>query len=260
VPEEVADLAEEVPSEEPSLAVPGGNAPVDTEARAPKKAVSAKTASSKGNGGNSSMVTDLTSWTNPQRSGLVLGICTLFWYTVTFNGFTVVSVFAWLALAVLAVAFCWVQYVQLSAKYVRGTTAENPFVEHFGEKNFEVDREMVIEAAGTIAEHVNALLRGVRMVFFCEDAVTALKWAAIFWLTAKIGGWFSLVTLLYIPVLVAFSWPPIYAAKHKEIDQALAMAQKVAQEKAQMVVSKLPPQVQQFVPAQLKADTAKKTN
>lgn len=257
--ESSAEVAQEEVIEEPSLAVAEADEDENSPAAraAPTSRPSASAAASKPAPSSSSSqgdVVDLLRWKDVKKSGAVFGTATAFWYAVTFGGFTVVSVLAYVALTVLFVAFAWVQWVMLSAKFIKGKPAENPFVEHFGDRNFQIDRAVVEGASDLIVVNVNRVLASLRTVFFCEDPVVALKWMGIFYAVAKVGTWFSAVTLMYLPVFFLFTWPTIYSMKQKEIDQAFAMAKTEGQKYLDLAISKIPPAIAAKLPLPAKKE------
>lgn len=64
---------------------------------------------------------------------------------------------------------------------------------------------------------------------------------------AKVGAWFSLLTLLYLGAVVAIGWPPVYKKYQHEIDDIYGAGKKFVQDQLKAVPG--------FVP---KAEIAKK--
>lgn len=90
-------------------------------------------------------------------------------------------------------------------------------------------RKTVLPAIGDFA---GAAETEIYKVVFAQDIESTLKAAGVSYILYKLTSWFSVYTLVFATVLLAFSFPPFYQRNKKEIDAAVAQYTKLAKDKA----------------------------
>eukprot|EP01118_Nematostelium_gracile_P007740 TRINITY_DN252_c0_g1_i1.p1 TRINITY_DN252_c0_g1~~TRINITY_DN252_c0_g1_i1.p1 ORF type:complete len:240 (-),score=64.97 TRINITY_DN252_c0_g1_i1:113-832(-) len=195
-------------------------------------------------------VSEIVHWREPIKSGMIFGIINFSYFLYEFYDYTVITLGAYLALALALVCLSYANFVVYYGKFVqKKDNVENPFLTRFQGATFEIPPQTVEKHLNTFVDIINALIRDFKIVFYSTDTALTLKWIAYFYLIATVGSWFGGATLLYFGVLAAFLWPRLYEEKKKEIDQAYAVASTEADKYCQMALEKVPPQVQAYVPA-----------
>lgn len=69
-------------------------------------------------------------------------------------------------------------------------------------------------------------------IIYAHDIETTLKAAGFSYILYKVTSWFSLYTLVFAAVVVAFTAPAVYSKNKKEIDAAVAQYSKLAKDKS----------------------------
>lgn len=90
-------------------------------------------------------------------------------------------------------------------------------------------RKTVLPAIGDFA---GAAETHIYKVVFAQDIESTLKAAGVSYILYKLTSWFSVYSLVFASVLLAFSLPPFYQSNKKEIDAAVAQYTKLAKDKA----------------------------
>lgn len=185
-----------------------------------------------------SHVSSILHWNDPVQSALLFGIGNFFFFLITCGDYTVVSLFAYLALALLFVAGVYANGTLLRA-YLKKEKYENPF-------SAKLKNPFVL-AEGDLKPHVDAFVGVVndflhltRHAIYFTDTVFSVKIAVIVWFIAIVGGAFSGIVLLYGIFLAAFVWPRIYQEKQADIDRVYGIALAHLNQYYDLVISKLP--------------------
>jgi len=162
-------------------------------------------------------VSQLVHWKDYMRSGLVFLTLNLFFYLITFGGYTLLSLsfYAFFFVLIISLAYTFIQ----SLKGVK-----NPLEERFKGSDFSISRETLekhMEVSHSLCEEVKAHLTDL---ILCKKMVKSVKAVFTSYLLSVIFGCFNFVTLLWMGTVVAFALPPVYALKKDEIDRHLSIA------------------------------------
>jgi len=189
----------------------------------------------------------LALWRDPVKTGLFFGIATCSYILLHWLDYTVLSLFAYLLFALLAVCFAYSSFVVIRGTWLRGApNTENPFVANFRGYNFHISKEEVVPQVDTALELANVAIDKFVAVFFCTNKFLSLKYLAYFYVAAIVGQWFSGLTIAYLAALAFFVWPRLYEEKKREIDNGVETLNREYQKYTDLAISKLPPQVKQF--------------
>jgi len=170
------------------------------------------------------LVNDIVHWRDPLRSGLLFAIGNLFFFLITYGGFSFLSLCAWVFVIVLAGSFVNVQFYQF-----RGLP--NPLDDMFKNVEFLVSKDQLqqhVETFFRVFEFVRILLREI---LYCQDLTLTLKAVGVAIAVRFVGNIFSDVLLLYLVFVVAFLWPRIYSEKQTQIDSFVKATRSRVQEK-----------------------------
>jgi len=201
---------------------------------------------------------NLLHWRDPIKTGLVFGISTTLYILLGLMDFTVVSLVSYFDLTLLAVCIVYVVFIELKATWLQGKAAENPLVEHFKGVDFHVSKETAARHLDTVLDLYNLAVDQFLDIFFVTNVLRSFKYLALFYVIgAYIGTWLSGLTLAFLVLLGAFTWPRVYEEKRDQIDQVFHLVQSDTQKYLGLVASKLPPPLRDLLvrPAR---DAAKK--
>jgi len=166
-----------------------------------------------------------------------------FYLLITWGEYTVLTLLAYLLLALLAVCFGFVNYVVLKARFIDGKKVDNPFRQRFKNSTFHISRNSIVQHVDTIMDLINLSIDLFRDVFYCVNPIFSLQAAGVLYAVAIVGKLFCGVTLMYLVLMGFFIWPRLYEEKHQEIDHFYAIAKAQANEYIQLGLSKIPPSV-----------------
>jgi len=184
-------------------------------------------------------VSYILSWRDPIRTGLLFGIFNFAFFLVTYGEYSVLSLVAYCALALLVAAFAYANGSVLFAKYIQGLEAENPLGARWSNAE-PIPRYVVEKHLDSIVNFVNAVLDVSRDVFYCNFPFLSIKVGTLLFVLSLIGKWLSGFTLLYIAAVVAFGWPRLYEEKKSEIDQYWKLVTDLIDTYTQLALSKIP--------------------
>jgi len=180
----------------------------------------------------------LLHWNDPVQSALVFGIGNFFFFLITYGEYSVITLFSYLALALVFVCGAYVYGTMLRAHFKK-EKAENPFQAKL--KNPYVATKFSLEAHSDSAIGlINDAAHLWRSVLYFTDASFSLKFAFALWVLSVIGKLFSGITLLYMTFITAFIWPRIYREKQAQIDEAYALAVSKINHYVSLALSHLP--------------------
>jgi len=185
-----------------------------------------------------SIVSSILHWNDPVQSALLFGIGNFFFFLITYGEYTVLSLFAYLALALLFVAGVYANGT-LARAYFKKEKYENPFSAKL--KNPYVLTEADLKPhADAFVGVTNDFLHLARHAVYFTDTVFSVKIAVIVWFIAIVGNAVSGVCLLYSLFLAAFAWPRLYQEKQADIDRLYGIALAHLDKYYELVASKLP--------------------
>ena len=168
-----------------------------------------------------SAVVSLLTWRDPAATGKVFGAIISALILTKVNVFNHLFHLAYLALLAAA-----------AAEYAgRVLTGEGFVKKYAGTPKLRIDtfRNSVLPVVGDAAE---ALETEVHRVVYAQNIEATLKAAGSSYILYKLTSWFSLYTLIFATVLLAFSVPYVYQSNKKEVDAAVAQYTKLAKDKS----------------------------
>ncbi|XP_072887561.1 reticulon-3-like isoform X2 [Hemitrygon akajei] len=183
-----------------------------------------------------SLAKDLIYWTDPKKTGLVFG--STLTLLVSLAVFSVVSVLAYLVLALLAVTISFRVYKSV-IQAVQKTNEGNPFRAYL-EQDVTMSPDAFRKYCETTLVHVNRALKYLVQLFLVQDLVDSLKLAVLMWLMTYVGAVFNGLTLLILALLLTFSVPAVYKKYQMEIDHYVEMVQKQISSATGKIQEKLP--------------------
>jgi len=186
------------------------------------------------------LVYDLVVWRDPLRSGLLFAIGNLFFFLVTFGGYSFISLGAWVFLIVIAGSLINVQFYR-----IRGLP--NPLDDMFKNVEYLVSQDQLqqhVETFFRVFEFVRILLRDI---LYCQDLTLTLKAVGVAIAVRFVGNIFSDVVLLYLVFVVAFLWPRIYSEKQSQIDGFVKTTRSRVQEKLKPHLEQVKPWVDKIL-------------
>jgi len=160
-------------------------------------------------------------WRDPIRSFLIFGIINTAYFLLTFANYSILTLFNYCALALLAVSFAYANGIVLWSRYIQGIQIENPLISRWANSKLVVSRTVIEKHVDTIYNFVNALLDISRDIYHCGFPLLSLKFAFLFFAFSQIGKYICGPTLLYLSVLSLFAVPRIYEEKKIQIDRCV---------------------------------------
>lgn len=181
-------------------------------------------------------VLELIYWRDLKKTGVVFG--SMLFILLSLAIFSVLSVLAYLSLAVLTVTLSFRIYKNVLAAVQKSGDA-HPF-RALLDLNIDLPEDKAQQALKTICQHINCTIKELRRLFLIEDLVDSLKFALLLWVLTYIGSWFNGMTLIIMGVVALFTLPKVYETYKVQIDNYMSMAcEQFCNVKAQ-VVTKLP--------------------
>ncbi|ELK27270.1 Reticulon-1 [Myotis davidii] len=146
---------------------------------------------------------DLLYWRDIKQTGIVFGSFLLLLFSLT--QFSVVSVVAYLALAVLSATISFRIY------------------KAYLELEITLSQEQIQKYTDCLQFYVNNTLKELRRLFLVQDLVDSLKFAVLMWLLTYVGALFNGLTLLLMAVVSMFTLPVVYVKHQAQVDQYLGL-------------------------------------
>jgi len=193
---------------------------------------------------------EIVYWRDPIASGLLFGIINLFFLLITYGEYSVVTLVSYFFETLIIAAFGYTMYLTLIPR-LQNKPIDPPLREKVKDPRFNVSAEDFQRHSDVLADLVNLFLDNLKEAVVCVDLFVTFRAAAVFYLFATLGDWFSGITLLYLASLVLFVWPRLYHEKQQEIDKAVALAVDLANTYYEKGRAMLPPQVKDRLPATL---------
>ncbi|XP_056326368.1 LOW QUALITY PROTEIN: reticulon-1a [Danio aesculapii] len=164
-------------------------------------------------------VVDLVHWRDLKQSGLVFGSVLLLLFSLT--QFSVVSVIAYLALAVLSATISFRVYKSV-LQAVQKTDEGHPFKSYL-EVEISLSADQISKYVDKTQLYINTTMKELRRLFLVQDLVDSIKFAVLMWLLTYVGALFNGLTLLILAVISMFSVPVVYEKYQTQIDQYLGL-------------------------------------
>ncbi|XP_052007019.1 reticulon-1a isoform X1 [Xyrauchen texanus] len=168
---------------------------------------------------NRQKVVDLLHWRDLKQSGLVFGSMLLLLFSLT--QFSVVSVVAYLALAVLSATISFRVYKSV-LQAVQKTDEGHPFKAYL-EVEITLSADQISKYVDKTQLYVNTTMKELRRLFLVQDLVDSIKFAVLMWLLTYVGALFNGLTLLILAVVSMFTVPIVYEKYQTQIDQYLGL-------------------------------------
>lgn len=164
----------------------------------------------------------LLTWKNPIATGKVFG--------------SIVGVLVLLKINVLSKLFYLAYIVFLvsaAAEYAgKLVTGEGFVTKYKGSKATSYSGFVDDSVLPALSKGYKCLENKVQRIVFAQDIELTLKTAGVAYIASNLTSWFSLYTLVFAFVVLAFTVPPVYVSNKKDIDAAVAHYSKVAKEKS----------------------------
>uniref|UniRef100_A0A8C1QPM7 Reticulon n=1 Tax=Cyprinus carpio TaxID=7962 RepID=A0A8C1QPM7_CYPCA len=141
---------------------------------------------------NRQKVVDLLHWRDLKQSGLVFGSVLLLLFSLT--QFSVVSVIAYLALAVLSATISFRIYKSV-LQAVQKTDEGHPFKAYL-EVEIALSADQIIKYVDKIQLYINSTMKELRRLFLVQDLVDSIKFAVLMWLLTYVGALFNGLTFI----------------------------------------------------------------
>ncbi|CAM6039140.1 unnamed protein product [Sphagnum compactum] len=149
---------------------------------------------------------DVLLWRKKHLSiGLLVG-ATLAWILLEKTGYTLVSLVFNITLFLVVILFVWSNLAALLNR------APPPLPE------LSLSEDFVLSTANTVRLELNKVLAIAHDVALGKDFKLFLKVIAVLWIFSTVAGWFSLLTLVYICIILAQTLPFIYDKYEDVID------------------------------------------
>ncbi|XP_055495816.1 reticulon-4a isoform X2 [Leucoraja erinacea] len=181
-------------------------------------------------------VVDLIYWRDIKKTGLVFGASLFLLLSMTI--FSIVSVIAYLGLAVLSVTISFRIYRGI-LQAVQKSDDGHPFKACL-EKDVAVSDELVHKYSDIGLGHVNHVITELRRLFLVQDLVDSLKFSVLMWLLTYVGALFNGLTLLIIALVAVFSIPVVYERHQAQIDHYLGIVSKQIRDVTAKIRAKVP--------------------
>nr|AAQ82636.1 RTN4.2-B1 [Xenopus laevis] len=185
---------------------------------------------------SSSLVVDLIYWRDIKRSGVVFG-ASLF-LLLSLSVFSIVSVLAYIALALLSVTISFRIYKGV-LQAIQKSEEGHPF-RSILESNLALPEDVVQKHCTVALNQVNRTVAELRRLFLVEDLVDSLKFAVLMWVFTYIGALFNGLTLLIVALISLFSIPVIYERHQTQVDHYLALINKNLKNTSDLILAKVP--------------------
>nr|AAQ82634.1 RTN4.2-B3 [Xenopus laevis] len=181
-------------------------------------------------------VVDLIYWRDIKRSGVVFG-ASLF-LLLSLSVFSIVSVLAYIALALLSVTISFRIYKGV-LQAIQKSEEGHPF-RSILESNLALPEDVVQKHCTVALNQVNRTVAELRRLFLVEDLVDSLKFAVLMWVFTYIGALFNGLTLLIVALISLFSIPVIYERHQTQVDHYLALINKNLKNTSDLILAKVP--------------------
>ncbi|GFU40744.1 reticulon-4 [Trichonephila clavipes] len=175
-------------------------------------------------------------WRDPKKSGIALGASLVL--LLSFKYFSVISVIAYLSLALLSVTVSFRIYKNV-LQAVQKSNEGQPFKEYL-EMDIALSQEKVGQTVEVLIHHVNCVAAKVRSLILVEDLVDTIKLGILAWCMTYVGAWFNGLTLVILAVVSAFTLPKVYETNKAQIDVYADLVRTKGKEIIEMVNAKMP--------------------
>ncbi|XP_061173493.1 reticulon-1-A-like isoform X8 [Saccostrea echinata] len=180
----------------------------------------AESKSSTGVTPNKVTLLELIYWCDVKKTGVVFG--SMLFILLSLSCFSVLSVLAYLSLAVLTVTLSFRIYKNV-LQAVQKSGEGHPFKQLL-EMDIELPEDKARDAVVNILKHLNCTIRELRRLFLVEDLVDSIKFGLLLWVLTYVGSWFNGMTLIILAVVDIFTLPKVYETYKVQIDHYIDLA------------------------------------
>lgn len=170
-------------------------------------------------------------WRDKFMSAGILGGATIVYLVIEYSGYTLLTIISNLLLVTLGVLFVWSN----AAEFLKRSPPPLP--------NLHVSEEAANSLALALRVEINKALAIARDVALGKDFKLFLKVMGILWGLTIVSGWFHILTLVYLGVVVSHTIPVIYDTYEDQIElyakQGYEQAQKHYKKVDETVFSKI---------------------
>ncbi|XP_048733502.1 reticulon-1-A-like isoform X11 [Ostrea edulis] len=179
---------------------------------------------------------ELIYWRDVKKTGVVFG--SMLFVLLSLSCFSVLSVLAYLSLAVLTVTLSFRIYKNV-LQAVQKSGEGHPF-KQFLEMNIDLPEDKAREAVVNILKHLNCTIRELRRLFLVEDLVDSIKFGLLLWVLTYVGSWFNGMTIIILDVIAIFTLPKVYETYKVQIDHYVDLARTHRDNMWKQVQAKVP--------------------
>ncbi|KAM4866968.1 reticulon-4 isoform 3-T4 [Thomomys bottae] len=183
-----------------------------------------------------SVVVDLLYWRDIKKTGVVFGASLFLLLSLTV--FSIVSVTAYIALALLSVTISFRTYKGV-IQAIQKSDEGHPFRAYL-ESEVTISEELIQKYSNSALGHVNCTIKELRRLFLVDDLIDSLKFAVLMWVFTYVGALFNGLTLLILALISLFSVPVIYERHQGQIDHYLGLANKNFKDAMAKIQAKIP--------------------
>lgn len=181
-------------------------------------------------------VIDLIYWRDVKKTGVVFG--TMLTVLMCLAIFSLVSVLAYLSLALLTVSFSFVVYKKIMAA-VQKSNDGHPF-KCLLDMDISLKEDKLKPVIQALLNNVNATMSELRRLFFIEDIVDSIKFGLMLWVCTYLGCLLNGMTLIILALILLFSLPKVYETYQVQIDNYIGLAKAQMNSVITTVQNKLP--------------------
>jgi len=181
-------------------------------------------------------IIDLIYWRDVKKTGVVFG--TMLTVLLCLAIFSLVSVLAYLSLALLTVSFSFVVYKKIMAA-VQKSNDGHPF-KCLLDMDISLKEDKLKPVIQALLNNVNATMSELRRLFFIEDIVDSIKFGLMLWVCTYLGCLLNGMTLIILALIMLFSLPKVYETYQVQIDNYIGLAKAQLNSVITTVQNKLP--------------------
>jgi len=181
-------------------------------------------------------VVELIYWRDVKKSGIVFGSVLVLLLSLAL--FSVLSVVAYLSLALLTVTTTFVVYKKILGA-VQKQGDGHPFKQLL-EYDVSLPEDKLHEVADAVLKSSMNTVKELRRLFLVEDLVDSLKFGLILWVLTYFGAWFNGMTLIILIFVGVFTIPKFYETYKAQIDQYVDLAKTQVNNVIAQVREKIP--------------------
>jgi len=152
---------------------------------------------------------DVLLWRNKKISSSVLAVATAAWVFFEWLDYHFLTIVSFVLVLGMVVQFGWSSF----AGMLNGSPSNVP--------RLELPEELFANIGAAVGAQVNKFLGSLQDVSCGRDLKQFLMVIAGFIVTAFIGSWFSLITVIYIGFVCAHTLPVFYERYHDQVDEVL---------------------------------------